>query len=80
MLGIFKPKKTRNISHCRNLYSKRWEKWVDSDFVPEDNKKELIKICGHYVFSDDEFLNIKPNIDEKIKNKIKDKLRSLSEI
>ena len=60
--------------------SKRWEKWVDGDFVPEDNQKELIKICGHYVFSDDKFLNIKPDIDEKIKNKIKDKLRSLSEI
>ena len=26
--------------------SKRWEKWVDDDFVPEDNKEELIKICG----------------------------------
>ena len=60
--------------------SKRWEKWVDGDFVPEDNQKELIKICGHYVFSDDKFLNIKPDIDENIKNKIKDKLRSLSEI
>jgi hypothetical protein len=59
--------------------SKRWEKWVDVDFVPEDNKKELIKICGHYVFSDSKFLNIKPNIDEKIKEEIKNKLRSLSE-
>ena len=59
--------------------SKRWEKWVDVDFVPEDNKKELIKICGHYVFSDSKFLNIKPNIDEKIKEEIKNKLRSLNE-
>lgn len=57
--------------------SKRWEKWVDKDFVPSDNKKELIKICGHYVFSDKEFLNIKPDIDIKIKNVIKDKLREL---
>ena len=25
--------------------SKRWEKWVGEDFVPEENKEELIKIC-----------------------------------
>ena len=35
--------------------SKRWEKWVDDDFIPHENKKELIKICGHYVFSEKEF-------------------------
>ena len=59
--------------------SKRWEKWVDSEFEPTSNKKELIEICGHYVLSDNQFLDIKPNIDTKIKEKIKDKLRSLSE-
>ena len=58
--------------------SKRWEKWVDNDFVPEDNKKELIKICGHYVFSDKKFIEIKPEIDTKIKKVIKDKLGELS--
>ena len=57
--------------------SKRWEKWVDGDFVPSDNKKELIKICGHYVFSDKKFMDIKPNIDDKIKDVIKNKLREL---
>ena len=57
--------------------SKRWEKWVDKDFVPENNKRELIKICGHYVFSNRQFLNIKPNIDNKIKKVIKDKLEHL---
>ena len=57
--------------------SKRWEKWVDDDFVPEDNKEELIKICGHYVLSDKKFLEIKPDIDEKIKSTIKNKLREL---
>ena len=60
--------------------SKRWEKWVDNDFVPEDNKKELIKICGHYVFSNRRFLDIKPNIDDKIKTVIKNKLRRLNEL
>ena len=59
--------------------SKRWEKWVDNDFVPQDSKEELIKICGHYVLSDQKFLNIKPNIDDKIKNVIKSKLKSLFE-
>ena len=57
--------------------SKRWEKWVDNDFVPEDNKEELIKICGHYVLSDKKFLEIKPDINEKIKLTIKNKLREL---
>ena len=57
--------------------SKRWKKWVDGDFVPSDNKKELIKICGHYVFSDIKFIDIKPNIDDAIKDVIKNKLREL---
>tara|TARA_Y100001949_G_scaffold150823_1_gene136264 strand:+ start:4029 stop:4979 length:951 start_codon:yes stop_codon:yes gene_type:complete len=60
--------------------SKRWKKWVNDDFVPEDNKKELIKICGHYVFSNRRFLDIKPNIDDKIKTVIKNKLRRLNEL
>ena len=59
--------------------SKRWEKWVSDDFVPEDNKEELIKICGHYVLSDKKFLNIKSDIDKKIKTVIKNKLRELCE-
>lgn len=54
--------------------SKRWEKWVEKDFVPENNKKELIKICGHYVLSDEGFINIAPSIDKKIKKTIKNKL------
>jgi hypothetical protein len=57
--------------------SKRWEKWVRTDFIPENNKKELIKICGHYVLSDDNFKKFKPNIDDKIKNIIKTKLEDL---
>jgi len=59
--------------------SKRWEKWVDKDFVPEDNKKELIKICGHYVFSNKTFLDIKPSIDNKIKSIVRNKLKDLFE-
>lgn len=61
--------------------SKRWKKWVDNTFNPEEKKEELINICGHYVLSNQIFLNeIKsnfPNIDEEIKNNIKNKLREL---
>lgn len=57
--------------------SGRWRKWVAPDFVPEDNKRELIQICGHYVFSNKEFLEIKPDIDDKIKEVITNKLISL---
>ena len=61
--------------------SKKWVKWVNYDFDPYLNKKELIKICGHYILSNPEFLlEIKsqfPDIDQKIKNNIKNKLNEL---
>jgi hypothetical protein len=61
--------------------SKKWVKWVNRDFDPYLNKEELIKICGHYVLSDPKFLlEIKSqflNIDQKVKNNIKNKLNEL---
>jgi hypothetical protein len=61
--------------------SKKWVKWVDAGFDPFINKIELIKICGHYVLSNPEFLlKIKshfPDIDNKIKLNIKNKLNEL---
>ena len=61
--------------------SKRWEKWVNPNFDPIKEKVELIKICGHYVLSEEKFLKeikIKfPEIDVKIKENIKHKLKSL---
>lgn len=65
------------------LDSKKWVKWVPMDFVPESNKTELINICGHYVFSDPKFKEIKdsfPGIDEDIKMAISEKLFSLLEV
>jgi hypothetical protein len=64
---------------CYN--SKKWEKWVNQDFNPQTQKRELIKICGHYVLSHPEFIkDIKsklPNIDIKVKSNINNKLREL---
>jgi hypothetical protein len=61
--------------------SKKWVKWVNVDFDPLLQKEELIKICGHYILTNDDFINnIKihfPNIDKQIKNNIKNKLNTL---
>ena len=63
---------------CYN--SKRWEKWVNEDFNPYTQQRELIKICGHYVFSHPDFRVIKSkylDINQKIKTNIKNKLKLL---
>ena len=61
--------------------SKKWVKWVNSEFDPYTNKKELVEICGHYVLSYPEFiLDIKsqfPDIDKKIKINVTKKLNEL---
>jgi len=61
--------------------SGKWKKWVDKNFSPERDVEVLINICGHYVFSSSKFeSDIKSNLkisDEEIKNKIKQKIRSL---
>jgi hypothetical protein len=57
--------------------SKRWEKWVDDNFIPEENKKKTIEICGHYLLSDKKFKSFRPNIDFKIKKAIKNNLKRL---
>lgn len=63
---------------CYN--SKRWEKWVNEDFNPYTQQRELIRICGHYVFSHPDFRVIKSKylgINQKIKTNIKNKLKLL---
>lgn len=63
------------------LDSNKWVKWVGEDFDPFEDKKALIRICGHYVLSEESFIsNIKdkiPDIDIYIKNNIKKKLNLL---
>ncbi len=60
--------------------SKRWTKWVHPDFDPFERKTELIRICGHYVFSDPVFIEIIknriPGIDREIKIRIRNKLEN----
>lgn len=67
---------------CYN--SKKWVKWVSADFNPVENKIELIKICGHYMLSNDKFIEqIKgalPDLDSRIKHNIKVKLKKLHDI
>ena len=63
--------------------SKKWVKWVSSNFNPQENKEELINICGHYVFSNKDFLKIKnqlgEDIDFKIKQKIYNRIQEIDE-
>lgn len=59
-----------NIIHefysiCFN--SKRWEKWVKSDFDPYIKTKKVIMICGHYIFSTQDFLMLKNKISNYLK-------------
>lgn len=54
------------------LKSNKWVRWVKSD-VNELEKKQLIQLCGHY-----NYLSVKlPEIDELVKETIKNKLNSL---
>ena len=56
--------------------SNAWKKWVNN-FNPLTNKNELMKICGHYQFSNKRFKDMNINIDHIIKEKIYDKLSNL---
>jgi len=65
------------------LESNKWIKWVSSDFDPYNNKKKLILICGHYVLSHPDIINIKNkilNINKKIKIEMYNKLNELYSI
>jgi len=60
--------------------SKNWVKWVNDNFDPFKNKRKLIEICGHYVFTNKDIMDIKmniPNIDEKIRQTIYKRLEHL---
>lgn len=59
------------------LRSDRWRKWVGSNFDPEEQQKELVRICGHYVLQDyvvkgiiDEIDNLHNLVYNKVNNKL----------
>ena len=56
------------------------KKWVKEDFDPFQNKKKLIEICGHYVFTHSCLIEIKSNlidIDNKIISALKNRLNHI---
>jgi hypothetical protein len=55
---------------CYN--SKRWEKWISASDTKDI--KKLIQVCGHYVFTNEEFISFKPNLDNLVKEKIKNRI------
>lgn len=64
--------------------SKKWVKWVDASFDPHLEKEKLIRICGHYILSNEDFIqsiksNLSSDIDNKVKLSVKNKLRALYE-
>lgn len=67
---------------CYN--SKKWVKWVSDSFDPENNREQLVLICGHYTFAYPEFIALKNKlinfgipVDTLVKNAINDKLYTL---
>jgi D-tagatose-1,6-bisphosphate aldolase subunit GatZ/KbaZ len=61
--------------------SGRWKKWVGESFVPENNKTELIKICGHYVISNPDTEKITHYFKKKISDIVKEEMfKKLSKI
>ena len=61
---------------CYN--SGKWKKWVNESLIK--NESDIIRICGHYVFSDPDFKKIKPNLESKIKSKVKQRVKEIIQI
>jgi len=60
--------------------SDKWKKWVSSQFNHSENKDLLVLMTLHYLYSSEEFLNVKANyldIDKKIQSVLYSKLLSL---
>ena len=62
-----------NPEHFNKVYdlciaSGKWKKWVSPGFDVANNKEQIIRITGHYVYSHPEFIALKenyPDIDKK---------------
>lgn len=62
-----------NICYKSNM----WNKWVDENFKPLENRNELMKICGHYQFSNNEFKALNLNLNNLIQKKLYNKIKNL---
>lgn len=67
--------------------SNRWIKWVDENFLPQENKNKLIEITAHYIYSDEDFIKLKsswdnkfPSIDIETSNQLLLRLKKLHNI
>lgn len=57
--------------------SNRWCKWVSADFRPHEQKRDLMLICGHYLFSHPDVISMKaryPHIESRICEAIRTRL------
>lgn len=84
ILGIIKDIHPKLIDEFYKICydSKRWVKWVDADFIPENNKEEIINISGHYVFSEPKFIELKNklnynNLDSDVQQAIYNRIDEL---
>ena len=73
----------KDIFYSLCFSSLAWRKWISYDF-DFSNKRELVRICGHYVFNHYIFKEMIrsrfDNIDKKIKNTIKSRLSELQTV
>ena len=48
--------------------SRKWEKWIIPNSSINDREKSII--AGHYIFSKEEFVDLKKEVSQNLKNKI----------
>ena len=62
--------------------SNRWQKWLPEDFeLTNENKRDIVMVSGHYVYSNDRFVELKQqlkNIDDKIRDAVYKRLKELT--
>ena len=62
--------------------SNRWQKWLPKDFeLTNENKRDIVMVSGHYVYSNDRFVELKrqlKNIDDKIRDAVYKRLKELT--
>jgi len=57
-----------------------WKKWFPKEYNPNDNVFNILKLCGHYVFSNPEFIEIfnlnliSKHVEKEVHNFIKERL------